>query len=232
MKLPPIEIYLDGPDYAQIDSAPSYVTGFTSNPSLFRKAGVVDYLGACCSMAEVAGLNRPVSLEVLADDFLEIRRQAHLLNALGPNVLVKIPITSTDGTSTAPLIDDLTASGVKVNVTAVTTARQVEAALNIGHRPYVISIFAGRIADSGVDPCDLMRGAVGVCRLAKVRVLWASTREPLDIWRAYRCGVDIITVPPAILAKALEKAGADMTAESLGIVQMFSRDAKEAGYVL
>lgn len=228
----PIEIHVDtGNVLEAVDfAARDYVKGLTCNPTLLRKQSLASYEVACKDLL-AAALGKPVSLEVIADDFPEMKRQALLLASWG-NVLVKIPVTLTDGTSTAPLINHLSAEGVKVNVTAVTTAKQVVDVLNIANYPHVISIFAGRIADSGVSPNDLVRGAVGACRPARVKVLWASTRQPLDIYTAYRCGASIVTVPPAILQKAVEKAGVDMGAESLGIVKMFYNDAKAAGYVL
>lgn len=226
-----IQIHVDGvspADWKALASR-SYIHGCTSNPSLCRKLGVTDYERFCKDMLEVSQ-GKPVSLEVLSDDFSEMKRQALKLASWGDNVLVKIPVTNTKGEDSWRLIIDLVKDGVKVNVTAVTTDAQIMAATYAN--PYVISVFAGRIADRGDDP----RLYLGTCRQhlknSKTKLLWASTREAYNIIQAAGNWCDIITVPLPILAKAIDKFGCDLEAESLSLVRQFHSDAMEAGFTL
>jgi transaldolase len=178
---------------------------------------------------------KPLSLEVFSDEFPEMRRQALRLASWGANVYVKIPITNSRGESALPLIRELGAEGVKLNVTALLTLPQVAgvaAALPVG-LPAVVSVFAGRIADTGVDPMPLMRAAGALLAdRPKAELLWASTREVLNILQAQACGCAIITVPHDILAKAAALLGQDLSALSLDTVRMFAKDAAACGFQL
>ena len=230
-----VKLYGDGATLA--DFARLYreglVTGFTTNPSLMRRAGVSDYATFARDLLDVIP-DMPISFEVIADDFTEMRRQALLLASWGPNVYVKIPITNTKRQSSLPLIAELSAIGVKVNVTAILTLEQVAGAVEAldPATPAVISIFAGRIADTGVDPMPIMRAAVAMAGLRpNAEVLWASIREVLNIYQAQDCGCQIITATPELLKK-LDMAGKDLTDLSAETVAMFDTDARAAGYKL
>jgi transaldolase len=230
-----VKIFADGADLAGIRAmaAKPWVKGFTTNPTLMRKAGIDDYVGfARAALAEVGG--RPISFEVFADDFAEMERQAIEIASWGPNVNVKIPITNTEGVSAVPLVGRLSARGVQVNITAMMTLEQVAevtAALAPGV-PAILSLFAGRIADTGRDPMPLMREAVAIAGARpKAEILWASPRELLNIFHADECGCGIITVTNDVLAK-LDTVGKDLALFSLETVQMFRRDAVAAGYTI
>jgi len=231
-----IKIFADGADKAGIVDlyGKPYIKGLTTNPTLMKKAGITDYEAFARDVLAVVTA-KPISLEVFADDFPEMRRQALKLAALAPNVYVKIPITNTRSESAAPLIRELSAAGVQLNVTAILTldqVRTVAAALNPAV-PSVVSIFAGRIADTGVDPMPLMREArTLLVGQPKAELLWASVREVLNIVQAEQCGCDIVTVTHDVLAKAAKMLGMDLTALSLDTVKMFAHDAASAGYRL
>jgi len=231
-----IKIFADGADKAGIVDlyGKPYIKGLTTNPTLMKKAGITDYEAFARDVLAVVTA-KPISLEVFADDFPEMRRQALKLAALAPNVYVKIPITNTRSESAAPLIRELSAAGVQLNVTAILTldqVRTVAAALNPAV-PSVVSIFAGRIADTGVDPMPLMREArTLLAGQPKAELLWASVREVLNIVQAEQCGCDIVTVTHDVLAKAAKMLGMDLTALSLDTVKMFAHDAASAGYRL
>ncbi len=210
------------------------ISGFTTNPTLMRKAGISDYR-AFAHEVLAAIKDKPISFEVFADEFSEMKRQALEIKTWGDNVYVKIPITNTKRESAAPLIRELASSGVKLNVTALCTLDQVRetcAALK-GGAPSVVSVFAGRIADTGRDPIPLMKEALTICRAAGkgVELLWASPRELLNIIQAAEIGCDIITVTPDVLAK-LPGIGKDLAQFSLETVQMFYRDAQACGFKL
>lgn len=209
------------------------VTGFTTNPSLMKKAGITSYIGfAKDVLQEIA--DYPVSFEVFADDLEGMEQEARRIAALGDNVYVKIPVTNSKGESTAPLIDRLTAEGIKVNVTAVFTIEQVREvvdALKSG-TPAVVSVFAGRIADTGVDPMPIMQEALAICRQKEgVELLWASPRETFNIYQADSLGVDIITCTSDLIKK-LELKDKDLTEYSLETVQMFLRDSSSLGFTI
>lgn len=209
------------------------VTGFTTNPSLMKKAGITSYIGfAKDVLKEIT--DYPVSFEVFADDLEGMEQEARRIAALGDNVYVKIPVTNSKGESTAPLIDRLTAEGVKVNVTAIFTVEQVRVvvdALKSG-TPAVVSVFAGRIADTGVDPMPIMQEALAVCRQKEgVELLWASPRETFNIYQADSLGVDIITCTSDLIKK-LELKDKDLTEYSLETVQMFLRDSSSLGFTI
>lgn len=209
------------------------VTGFTTNPSLMKKAGITSYIGfAKDVLKEITDF--PVSFEVFADDLEGMEQEARRIAGLGDNVYVKIPVTNSKGESTAPLIDRLTAEGIKVNVTAIFTIEQVREvvdALKSG-TPAVVSVFAGRIADTGVDPMPIMQEALAICRQKEgVELLWASPRETFNIYQADSLGVDIITCTSDLIKK-LELKDKDLTEYSLETVQMFLRDSSSLGFTI
>ena len=210
-----------------------YIKGFTTNPSLMRKAGVRDFQGfALAVLAAIPDL--PVSFEVFADDEVGMERQARLMASWGENVYVKIPVTNTQGFSTMPLVRRLSGDGISVNVTALLTLEQVgrvAAALD-PRTPAIVSVFAGRIADTGVDPVPLMRRAVDILsERPRAELLWASSRELLNIFHAEESGTHIITATPDILGK-LALLGKDLTLFSLETVRMLYNDAVSAGFSL
>ena len=209
------------------------VTGFTTNPSLMKKAGITSYIGfAKDVLKEIT--DYPVSFEVFADDLEGMEQEARRIAALGDNVYVKIPVTNSKGESTAPLIDRLTAEGIKVNVTAIFTVEQVRVvvdALKSG-TPAVVSVFAGRIADTGVDPMPIMQEALAISRQKEgIELLWASPRETFNIYQADSLGVDIITCTSDLIKK-LELKDKDLTEYSLETVQMFLRDSSSLGFTI
>ena len=209
------------------------IRGFTTNPTLMRKAGVTNYEAFARDLL-AAIPDRPISLEVFADEFAEMERQALLIAGWGANVYVKIPITNTQGSPATELIHRLSHEGVKVNVTAMLTleqAREAVAAL-AGGSPSCISIFAGRIADTGCDPVPVMAAAVDLLRPhPQIELIWASPRELLNVFQADAIGCHIITATPDILKK-LPLVGKDLTEYSLETVKMFHDDAKKSGYEL
>jgi len=236
VSLQKIKIFADGASVPSIlESAKNpRIAGFTTNPTLMRKDGVSDYRAFAKEvLAHVK--TQPISFEVFADEFPEMRRQALEIKTWADNVYVKIPITNTRRESSIPLVKELASSGVKLNVTAICTLEQVRdtAAALAGGAPSVVSVFAGRIADTGRDPVPLMREALGICRAAGkgIELLWASPRELLNIIQAAEVGCDIITVTPDLLKK-LSLVGKDLADYSLETVQMFFRDAQAAGYKL
>ncbi|OFS29460.1 transaldolase [Abiotrophia sp. HMSC24B09] len=209
------------------------VTGFTTNPSLMKKAGITSYIGFAKDVLKEIR-DYPVSFEVFADDLEGMEQEARRIAALGDNVYVKIPVTNSKGESTAPLIDRLTAEEIKVNVTAIFTVEQVREvvdALKSG-TPAVVSVFAGRIADTGVDPMPIMQEALAICRQKEgVELLWASPRETFNIYQADSLGVDIITCTSDLIKK-LELKDKDLTEYSLETVQMFLRDSSSLGFTI
>ena len=230
-----IDVYADGADVKDMLSARNsgIVRGFTTNPTLMRKSGISDYEKfAKDALKAVAGM--PISFEVFADEFDEMERQAKLIATWGNDVFVKIPITNTRGDSAVPLIKRLSAAGVKLNITAILTMDQVRAVTYVLNPdvPAIISVFAGRIADTGRDPVPLMREAVEIAKSKpKAQVLWASPRELLNIFQADECGCHIITVTPDILKK-LAMVGKPLEDLSLDTVKMFFNDASAAGFTL
>jgi transaldolase len=230
-----IAIYADGADVRDMVAArdAGIVKGFTTNPTLMRKCGVTDYAAFAREALEATG-RMPISFEVFADDFDEMERQAKLIATWGEAVYVKIPITNTKGESSIPLIRRLSAAGVKLNVTAILTleqVREVAGALD-PDTPAIVSVFAGRIADTGVDPVPLMREAAAICASKpKAELLWASPRELLNIFQAEECGCHIITVTADVLKK-LAMVGKPLDELSLDTVKMFFNDAAAAGFTL
>lgn len=230
-----IKIFADSADTQEILALAKNprISGFTTNPSLMRKSGVTNYALWAQWLLEAVP-DKPFSFEVIADDFEEMNHQARVLSSWGENIYVKIPITNTRGVPSAPLIRRLLNDGVKVNVTAIMTLGQACGAANAvaaSDTPALLSVFAGRIADTGVDPVYAMEQALRMATEAGAELIWASPREVLNVYQAERIGCHIITATPDLLKK-LDLKGKDLGEYSLETVQMFRRDALEAGYAL
>jgi transaldolase len=230
-----VKLFADGADIDGIAklAADPRIAGFTTNPTLMRKAGITDYAAFGREALQVVG-GRPISFEVFADEMREMLVQARTLAAWGPNVYVKIPVTNTQGASTDAVIRELSASGVKTNVTALMTEAQVErvCASLAGTAGAYVSVFAGRLADTGRDPVPSMQRNALVCSaVPNVELIWASPRELLNVFQADAAGVHVITATNDILAK-LDLVGKDLDAYSLETVLMFHRDAAAAGFRL
>lgn len=230
-----VKIFADGADVKgmlEMYGKP-YIKGFTTNPTLMRKAGITDYRAFSREVLSVIP-DRPISFEVFSDDFAEMERQAKEIASWGPNVNVKIPVTNTRGEPSYGLVRTLARAGIKLNVTAVFTLEQVRdvvASLS-PDTPAYVSVFAGRIADTGRDPMPLMAAARELVHLLpKAELIWASPRELLNVFHAEAVGCDIITVTNDVLAK-LSNVGKDLTRFSLETVEMFRNDAIKAGFTL
>jgi transaldolase len=230
-----VRIFADGADLDAILAlaADPRIAGFTTNPTLMWKAGLTDYADFAQRLLERI-TRHPISFEVFADDADEMRRQANLIASWGENVYVKIPVSTTSGESMAPLVRELSESGVKVNVTALFTTAQVElitAAVKEG-APSYLSVFAGRIADAGIDPVPIMARSVDIMVAApRAELIWASPRELLNLVQAHEVGCHIITMTHDLLKK-LDLLGKSLEVFSLETVQMFHRDALTAGFTL
>jgi len=230
-----VKIFADGADKAAMLElyAKPWISGFTTNPTLMRKAGIRDY-EAFARDVLAAIPDRPISLEVFADEFSEMERQARLIASWAENVYVKIPVTNTRREPALDLICRLAHSGVKLNVTALLTLAQVRDVAQAlgGGAPSCVSVFAGRIADTGIDPVPLMTAAVEIVRMyPAMELIWASPRELLNLVQADRIGCDIITVTNDILRK-LDLLGSDLEEYSLDTVRMFYTDACKSGFTL
>jgi transaldolase len=228
-------IFADGADLESILAlaADPRIQGFTTNPTLMRKAGLTRYAEFAQRLLEQV-TRHPISFEVFADDPQEIRRQAHLIAGWGENVYVKVPVTTTGGESLAALVRELSEDGLKVNVTALFTTAQVElitAAVKDG-APSNLSVFAGRIADAGIDPVPIMERSLEIIADApRAELIWASPRELLNLVQADRIGCHIITFTHDLLEK-LDCLGKSLEQYSLETVRMFHRDAQAAGFTL
>ena len=228
-----VKLFADGADLAGIKemAANANIAGFTTNPTLMRKAGITDYKAFALEVLKIVP-DRPVSFEVFADDFATMEKQALEIASWGKHVNVKIPVTNTKGEFCGPLVKRLSDQGVQLNITAVMTMDQVEKiteqmSLNT---PAIISIFAGRIADTGRNPVPIMAQAVNVMKSKpKAELIWASPRELLNIFQADEVGCHIITATNDILKK-LQLVGKDLNAYSLETVEMFYKDAQAAGF--
>lgn len=218
-----VNLYLDGADLKTMRELEPLVAGFTTNPSLCRKAGITDYRKFCQQALEAAK-GKPISFEVFADDISQMESQARALASFGSNVYVKIPVTNTQGESTSYLCRKLSGEGVKLNVTAVFTMDQITTVCRSLWKDSIISIFCGRIADTGVDPLPFITKACMV-RASPTKILWASTREVLNVKQAQQAGADIITLTPDLVQK-LKLTGKNLTEYSLETVKMFFEDAK------
>jgi len=230
-----VKIFADGADLDGILRLAKHpwIKGFTTNPTLMRKAGLTDYAGFAREVLRHI-TDRPISFEVFADDPAAIRTQAREIASWGANVYVKVPVTTTAGASLAEVVRDLSADGVQLNVTALMTVRQVEetVAAVAGGAPSCISLFAGRIADTGRDPVPMVREALDAMRAApSAELIWASPREVLNIVQASEAGCHIITVTHDLLAK-LSGLGKSLDTFSLETVRMFHDDAAASGFAL
>lgn len=229
-----VKLFADGADQAgilQLNANP-LIQGMTTNPTLMRKAGIKDYEAFAKEVLRSV-TRKPISFEVFSDDFPEMRRQALKIAAWGRNVYVKIPITNTRSESSLSLVRELAREGVQLNITAILTLEQVRGvaeALN-PEVASVVSVFAGRIADTGVDPMPIMQASRALLyNQPKAELLWASVREVLNIFQADAAGCQIVTAPHDILAKAQKLVGTDLAALSLDTVKMFAADAAAAGF--
>lgn len=230
-----IKIFADGADLQGMleMNAKSYIQGLTTNPTLMRKAGITNYARFAKSVLKEI-TDKPISFEVFSDELIEMKRQGTEIASWGENVYVKIPITTTLGESTAPVIESLTRQGVKVNVTALMTEDQVRRVSEVLDPliPSYVSVFAGRIADTGRNPIPIMKKAIDILKVQLLcELIWASPRELLNVFQADKIGCHVITATNDILKK-LELVGYDLATYSLDTVKMFNRDALEAGYSL
>jgi transaldolase len=230
-----VQIYADGADRATIESlaARPYIAGFTTNPTLMRKAGVTDYAGFAREVLGIVG-DRGVSFEVVADTFPEMEREARVIASWGRNVYVKIPVTDSQGAPALDLVHRLSADGVQLNVTALLTLEQVRGVSDAldPKVPSLISLFAGRLADTGRDPVPVVARAVEIMAPRPAQQLvWASPREVLNVFQADATGCHVITVTREILDK-LTMVGMDPAQLSLETVRMFLRDARAAGFAI
>lgn len=229
------KIFADGADREGILALyrQPYIKGFTTNPTLMRKAGITDYAAFARSILKEVP-DRPFSFEVFADDLTEMERQALIIATWGPNVYVKIPITNTKGQSTKDVIKKLSAKGLKLNITAMMTVKQVRDILPCfeGSPSSYVSIFAGRIADTGCDPLGIMKETVALLKSnPRLELIWASPRELLNIFQAEEIGCHIITVTHDVLKK-LELVGKNLDEYSLDTVRMFYEDGHKSGFTL
>lgn len=229
------KLFADGADLQGMleMNAKPFIQGLTTNPTLMRKVGITDYRRFSKEVLKEITI-KPISFEVFSDELDEMQRQGLEIASWGENVYVKIPITTTTGESTASVVKHLTKQGVKVNVTALMTEAQVRVVLEVldPTTPSYISIFAGRIADTGRNPVPIMTAALELLKSNKqCELIWASPRELLNVFQANEIGCHIITATNDILKK-LELVGYDLTAYSLDTVKMFRRDAVEAGFTL
>lgn len=231
-----IKVYSDGADKAaMLEMAKNpQIQGLTTNPTLMKKSGITDYKAFCLDILKSIK-DKPLSFEVFADDFKEMKRQALEIKTWGENVYVKIPITNSEGQSSIPLIQELSHQGVKLNITAILTLDQVLDTVNAvkGGAPSIVSVFAGRIADTGRDPVPLMMAASALCRNAgpQVELLWASSREAFNFVQAEQSGCHIITATPDLIKK-MSMFNKDLAQLSLETVRMFKGDAESAGFTL
>ncbi len=230
-----IKVFADGADLEGILrlSRDPKISGFTTNPTLMRNAGVEDYEGFARKLLDHI-TDRPISFEVFSDDFAEMRRQALLIGSWGENVYVKVPVTNTRGEGSDALVRELSSEGLRLNVTALLSLRQVDTVVGALEptRGAIVSVFAGRIADTGRDPVPLMASALELTNAhPAIELLWASPREVLNVCQAAAIGCDIITVTHDLLGK-LAGLGRQLEDVSLDTVKMFHDDAVTAGYLL
>lgn len=230
-----IQIFADGADKVGMLEMykKSYIKGLTTNPTLMKKVGILDYRAFCKDILKTIN-DKPLSFEVFSDDFDEMKRQALEITSWGGNVYVKIPVTNTKGETCYSMVKELVEHKVKVNVTAIMTLEQVRSVADVldPEVPSYVSVFAGRIADTGVDPVPLMTKAVSILTSKPAaELIWASPRELLNIFQANEIGCHVITVTNDILKK-LDLVDYDLTEYSLDTVKMFYNDAVSAGFKL
>ena len=228
-----VEVFADGADIEEMKAAYNnkYVDGFTTNPSLMAKAGVTDYKAFAEEVVKAIP-DASISFEVFADDLETMEKEAEILEQYGDNVFVKTPIVTTTGESTLPLIKKLSADNVRLNVTAVYTIEQVRDITNAVTEgvPTYVSVFAGRIADTGVDPLPLMKESVEVTHSKKgVKLLWASCREVINVIQADEIGADIITCPADVVKKVNSNLGRNIEELSIDTVKGFAKDIQSSG---
>ena len=225
-----IKIFADTANIEEIKELEknTLIKGYTCNPSIMRKAGITDYENFCKDVLSIT--KKPVSFEVFADEFDEMERQARIISSWSGNVYVKIPITNTKGKSSIVLINKLLSDKIKINITAVFKAHQLSGLGDTG-TPHIISVFAGRIADTGFDPVPILH-EVKMKSYGSAEVLWASPREVFNIYEAEMEGIDIITATPEIIKKYESFKRKDLLEFSLDTVKMFYNDGQAAGYKL
>ena len=228
-----IKIFADGADLKSIEhfNSKNFIKGFTTNPTLMRKSGIGDYKKFATDVLKIV-TNKPISFEVFSDDLKEMEEQALEISSWGSNANVKIPISNTEGKSTVDLVGRLAKKGVLCNVTAIFTIQQLKSILNVldDNASTILSVFAGRIADAGMDPMPLMKESV-ICQKKKPKtsILWAATREVINIYQAESLGCQIITVPHDVIKK-FPNIGKNPENLSLETVKKFYNDAKVAGF--
>jgi transaldolase len=229
-----VQIFADGADKASMLELyrQPHIKGFTTNPTLMRAIGITDYEGFALDLLATIQ-DRPISFEVFADDELEMEEQARHIAAWGKNVFVKVPVMTTKGAPTYDLVRHLSGDGIQLNVTALLTLEQVREVCSAlrGGVPAYVSVFAGRIADTGRDPVPLMREAVSIVNEVNAQLIWASPRELLNVFQADEIGCHVITATTDVLKK-LALVGKDLHQFSQETVQMFRRDAVQSGYSL
>ena len=228
-----IKIFADGADLESIIKLNEkiFIKGFTTNPSLMKKAGIVNYKDFALNVLDKIK-KKPISFEVFSDDIAEMERQAEEIASWGENINVKIPITNTKKISTIKIIENLSNKGIQCNITAIFTTIQLEEVVKVLNKstPTILSVFAGRIADTGLDPIDIMAQSINIAKTKpKSEILWASTRELVNIFQANKIGCQIITVPHEILSK-INNVGKNLEDFSLETVKSFYKDATAAGY--
>jgi len=228
-----IKIFADGADLESIIKLNEkiFIKGFTTNPSLMKKAGIVNYKDFALNVLDKIK-KKPISFEVFSDDIAEMERQAEEIASWGENINVKIPITNTKKISTIKIIENLSNKGIQCNITAIFTTIQLEEVVKVLNKstPAILSVFAGRIADTGLDPIDIMAQSINIAKTKpKSEILWASTRELVNIFQANKIGCQIITVPHEILSK-INNVGKNLEDFSLETVKSFYKDATAAGY--
>ena len=228
-----IKIFADGADFESINklSTKSYIKGFTTNPSLMKKAGIKNYKEFALNILSKIK-DKPISFEVFSDDLIEMEKQAMEIATWGKNINVKIPITNTKKESTTGIIERLSNQGIECNITAIFTVNQLKNVVQVLNKntPTILSVFAGRIADTGIDPENIMAECVQASKLKpKSEILWASTRELVNIFQADKIGCQIITVPHEILSK-IDSIGKNLDDYSLDTVKSFYKDAVAAGF--
>ncbi len=228
-----IKIFADGADVENIRrlNKNNLIKGFTTNPSLIKKKGITNYKKFAIETLSIVK-DKPISFEIFEDDIFLMEKQAKIISEWGKNINVKIPVTNTKGDSTCQLIKKLSENNIVCNVTAILTLDQLKNIVNVLNpkTPAILSIFAGRIADTGIDPSEIMKEAVNIAKSKPLAsILWASTREILNIFQAEKVGCHIITVPHDILNK-VDGIGKNLDQLSLETVKTFYEDAKSAGF--
>ena len=228
-----IKIFADGADFESINklNTKNYIKGFTTNPSLMKKAGIKDYKEFALKILSKIK-DKPISFEVFSDDLIEMEKQAMEIASWGKNVNVKIPVTNTKKESTTEIIERLSNQGIECNITAIFTVNQLKNIVQVLNKntPAILSVFAGRIADTGIDPENIMAECVQASKSKpKSEILWASTRELVNIFQADKIGCQIITVPHEILSK-IDSIGKNLDDYSLDTVKSFYKDAVAAGF--